>query len=152
MVRTDAQRQPILGSDGQPIVDPVQDLPASERFFAGGDTTVRGFALDTLGTPATIKDGFPIGGNALVIFNAELRVPVRGGLGVVGFLDTGNVFARATDLDLTELRSAIGFGFRYKSPVGPLRFDIGFKLHREDIVPGRREGLTAVHISFGQAF
>jgi outer membrane translocation and assembly module TamA len=126
----------------------VKELPASERFFAGGDTTVRGFALDALGAPGTIKNGFPIGGNGLVILNAELRVPIKGPFSTVGFLDTGNVFARATDIDLTQLRSAIGTGLR----VGPVRFDVGFKLHREEIVPGRLEARTAWHISFGQAF
>jgi outer membrane protein insertion porin family len=138
---------------GQPVVEVVRDLPASERFFAGGDTTVRGFALDQLGTPATIDDnGFPIGGNALVILNAELRVPVRGVFGVVGFFDTGNVFAHSRDIDLTALRSALGFGVRYRSPVGPIRVDLGFKLNRREITPGRREPLTALHISLGQAF
>ena len=59
------------------IVHDVKDLPEPERFFAGGDTTARGFALDTLGRPGpTIIDGFPKGGNGLVLFNAELRVPV----------------------------------------------------------------------------
>ena len=131
----------------------VEDLPASERFFAGGDSSVRGYALDTLGTSATKdQDGFPIGGNAVVIFNAEARVPVWGGLGMVGFVDTGNVFARPTDLDLGALKTAAGFGVRYKSPLGPIRIDLGFKLHRDEISPGVREGLTALHISFGQAF
>lgn len=130
----------------------VEDLPASERFFGGGDTTIRGFALDTLGTPDTLdKDGFPIGGNATVIFNAELRATVRAKIQAVGFLDTGNVFARTTDIDLGRLRSAVGFGVRYRSPVGPIRVDLGFKMHREQIA-GRREGLTALHISLGQAF
>src|SRR4029079_16725452 len=95
------------------LVKDVRDLPEPERFFAGGDTTVRGFALETLGRPDTIKDGFPIGGNAETIFNAELRVPVRGGLGMVGFVDSGNVFATAADIDLLELRSAVGVGLRY---------------------------------------
>jgi outer membrane protein insertion porin family len=139
--------------NGQPVAQVVKDLPASERFFAGGDTTVRGFALDQLGTAETIdKDGFPIGGNAVVILNAELRVPIRGGLGVVGFFDSGNVFARTVDIDLGRLRSAAGFGVRYQSPVGPIRVDLGFKMNRRDIVPGRPERLTALHISLGQAF
>ncbi len=151
---------------GFPQTDPsgniVRDLPQSERFYAGGDTTVRGFALDTLGvhhTPAQPGDtidqnGFPTGGNGLIILNAELRAPVWGGLGAVGFVDTGNVFQRATELDLGLLRTAVGFGIRYKSPIGPLRIDIGFKLHREVITlqPFQREGLTALHISLGQAF
>jgi outer membrane translocation and assembly module TamA len=150
---TDRDAAPVLDGDGQPIVTEVRDLPASERFFAGGDTSVRGFILDRLGTPETIDtDGFPIGGNALVIFNAELRASVRGGLGVVGFLDAGNVFARTSRIDLGQLRSAVGFGVRYKSPVGPIRFDLGFKLHRKEIAAGVREGLTALHISLGQAF
>jgi outer membrane protein assembly factor BamA len=130
-------------------------LPPSERFFAGGDTTLRGFALDQLGvrhTPLqpgdTIdQDGFATGGNGLVIFNVELRTPVFGGVSVVPFLDVGNVFANFTDLDLTELRSTPGLGLRYKSPFGPLRFDVGFKINRQTGEP-----LTAWFISFGQAF
>jgi outer membrane protein assembly complex protein YaeT len=133
---------------GLPLAQTVSELPEAERFFAGGDTTVRGFSLDTIGRPDTIAaNGFPIGGNAETIFNVELRVPVRGGVGVVGFVDAGNVFARTVDLNLGELRAAAGFGLRYKSPVGPLRVDLGFKINPE---PG--EGLTAWFISFGQAF
>ena len=149
----DDSGNPILGPDGQPLLVTVRDLPASERFFAGGDTTVRGFALDQLGAPDTIdKDGFPQGGNALVILNAELRAPIGRGLGLVGFWDAGNVFARTSDIRLTELRGAVGFGVRYKSPIGPIRVDLGFKLHRNFIAETKRESLTALHISLGQAF
>ena len=49
---------------------------------------------------------------------------------MVGFVDTGNVFVNATDIDLAKLRSAVGGGVRYKSPVGPIRFDLGFKVNR----------------------
>jgi outer membrane protein insertion porin family len=129
------------------VITGVEDLPEPERFFAGGDATVRGFALDTLGRPETIKDGFPIGGNAEAIFNVELRGPVYGGVQGVGFVDTGNVFARADDIDFGLLRTALGFGVRYRSPVGPIRFDVGFKVHPE---PGERS--SAWFISFGQAF
>jgi outer membrane protein insertion porin family len=108
---------------------------------------VRGFALDSLGRPDTIKDGFPIGGNGETIFNAELRSPVRKGLQGVGFVDTGNVFAHAVDIDLLALRTAIGFGLRYKSPVGPIRFDMGFKVR-----PETGERRSAWFITFGQAF
>jgi len=144
---------PVLGSNGQAIVDVVEDLPASERFFAGGDTTVRGFALDQLGTTATLdEDGFPLGGNAVAIFNAELRVPLFGGFGVVGFVDAGNVFARTSDMRVEDIRGAVGFGIRYASPVGPIRIDLGFKTDRQSLASGRRERLTALHISLGQAF
>jgi hypothetical protein len=153
VTRRDEDGQPVIGPDGEPIFDVIEDLPASERFFAGGDTTVRGFALDQLGTEATIDQaGFPLGGNALAIFNLELRMPVVGGLGLVGFFDVGNVFARTTSLDLREMRSALGVGVRYASPVGPLRVDLGFKTDRREIAGGRRENLTALHISLGQAF
>ena len=111
---------PIPGPAGDTCV--IEDLPASERFFAGGDTTIRGFALDTVGTPATISaNGFPRGGNAVVILNAELRVPVWREFGAAFFADGGNVFERVTNIDLGELRGALGFGLRYRSPVGPVR-------------------------------
>jgi outer membrane protein insertion porin family len=124
-------------------------LPQSERFYAGGDTTIRGFALDRVGTPGkTLNDDLlPIGGNGLVIFNAELRAPVTRALGVVGFVDTGNVFVTVSDITLAELRTAVGGGVRYKSPFGPIRFDLGFKVDRQ---PG--EGRSAWFVSFGQAF
>lgn len=145
--------QPVTDAGGTPIVDVVEDLPASERFFAGGDTTVRGFSLDRLGTPATISStGFPTGGNGLVVLNAELRVGLFGGLGAVGFVDAGNVFLRATDLDLGQLRGAAGLGVRYRSPVGPIRIDLGFKLDRRELAPGRLERRSVLHISLGQAF
>ncbi len=142
--------------------DLVTDLPKPERFFAGGDTTVRGFALDTLGIPqspdsspapgadptATLDAaGLPIGGNGETIFNVELRGPVRKGLQGIGFVDTGNVFARAGQIDIALLRTAVGFGIRYKSPVGPIRFDLGFKVH-----PRPDESPSAWFITFGQAF
>jgi outer membrane translocation and assembly module TamA len=152
-VREDADGAPILGPDGQPIVDFVQDLPASERFFAGGDSTVRGFSLDRLGTDPTISPtGFPTGGNGLIVLNAELRATIVGGFGAVAFLDAGNVFLRVTDLDLGQLRAAAGFGIRYQSPVGPIRIDMGFKLDRRELSPGRLERPNVLHISLGQAF
>lgn len=131
----------------------VDDLPASERFYAGGDTTVRGFATERLGTADTIDPaGFPRGGHGLVVLNAEIRAPLRGSLGVVGFLDAGNVFLNVDDMDLRKLRTAAGFGLRYRSPVGPIRVDLGIKLDRRLLPNGQRERPTAVHISLGQAF
>jgi outer membrane protein insertion porin family len=144
---------PVLGGDGAQIVDIVQDLPASERFFAGGETTVRGFSLDRLGNEDTIsQSGFPTGGNSVIILNAELRVGVVGPFQAVGFLDAGNVFSRVSDFDMTTLRPAAGFGVRYRSPFGPIRVDLGFNLDRRELVPGRLERGKEVHISLGQAF
>ena len=150
---------PQQNPDGSTITDPsgepARDLPQSERFYAGGDTTMRGFALDQLGvrhTPPQVNDtidanGFPLGGNSELLFNVELRVPVWRQVETHGFLDTGNVFRRAVDLDFAEFRSAVGFGVLYKSPIGPLRFDLGFKVNR---LPD--ESLTAFFITFGRAF
>ena len=135
---------------GNPITQIIEDLPASERFFAGGDTTVRGFALDSLGTAKTLTpNGFPKGGNGLVLLNAELRFPMWRDLGGAIFTDVGNVFERATQIDVSELRTTAGFGLRYRSPVGPLRFDVGFKLDRRPYGDTDRQ---AFHFSFGHAF
>jgi outer membrane protein insertion porin family len=152
-VRTDVDGEALTAADGSPIVDVVQDLPASERFFAGGETTVRGFALDRLGTDATISpSGFPTGGNGLIVLNAELRTAVVGGIGAVGFVDAGNVFPSATDMRFGRMRVTAGFGLRYQSPVGPIRVDLGFKLDRRELAPGRLEGRHVLHVSLGQAF
>jgi outer membrane protein insertion porin family len=152
----DALPRNVPQADGTVLVS--RDIPASERFFAGGDTTVRGFGLDQLGRPDTIDqtNGFAIGGNGLVVLNAELRAPYHN-FQFVTFFDTGNVFARPSEISLTDLRSSLGIGIRYKSPVGPIRVDLGFKVHRQDVAsdaPGVhvRESLTAIHISLGQAF
>ncbi len=144
-------------------------IPEPERFFAGGDTTNRGFALDTLGVrhqppneqlDTIDSNGFPIGGNATMVLNGELRVPVSGGLSVVGFVDAGQVFQRASQVNVGDLRSAVGFGIRYQSPFGPLRIDLGFKtkvytfLCATEAEPLKTcpETRPAIHISFGQAF
>ena len=112
--------------------------PAATRRFAASRSTSSAFATSaaaraTRWTPTAL----PIGGNGLVIFNAELRVPVTGGLGVVGFVDTGNVFAHVDDIDLAEMRSAVGGGIRYKSPVGPLRVDSASRSIRSRARAGR---------------
>ena len=141
------------GVSGSQVDFEVGELPLSERFFAGGDTSVRGFALDRLGDAATIDpDGFPQGGNATLIFNAELRAPVTRAIGIVLFLDAGNVYSRVSDISLARIRGGAGFGVRYRSPVGPIRVDLGFKLDRQEFDNGELERPTALHISIGQAF
>jgi len=131
----------------------IRDLPASERFFAGGDTTVRGFALDRLGTPETLDpQGFPQGGNGLAVFNLEARAPYWKNLQFVWFTDAGNVFKLASDIRVAELRLTSGVGFRYRSPIGPLRVDWGFKLSTQLLATGGRERSNVLHISLGQAF
>ena len=128
------------------------DLPLSERFFSGGDTSVRGFALDRLGDEATIDQaGFPRGGNATLVFNGELRFSMTRAIDLVGFLDGGNVYDRVSNISLARIRGGAGFGVRYRSPVGPIRVDLGFKLDRQEL-GNELEPPTALHISIGQAF
>lgn len=140
-----------LDDEGQPIAGQtavIEDIPASERFFAGGDNTIRGFALDRVGAPNTIsEEGFPKGGNAVLILNAELRVPVWGDFGAAFFVDGGNVFNRVTEFDVSELRGSAGFGIRYRSPIGPIRLDLGFPMDRQ-----AGEKRSVLHFSIGQAF
>jgi translocation and assembly module TamA len=106
-----------------------------------------------LGDDSTIdRDGFPQGGNSLIIINSELRLPIWESLGAVAFLDVGNVFKTVDRLTFGGLRGGAGFGLRYRSPIGPIRIDLGFKLDRRDFGSGTRESLTALHVSIGQAF
>lgn len=138
------------GTPGEPRT--IEDLPASERFFAGGDTTIRGYGLDSVGAPNTISaQGFPQGGNAVLIVNAELRVPVWGDFGVAVFVDGGNVFDRVTEFDLGEMRGSTGAGLRYRSPIGPIRLDLGFKMDRR-LRAGELERPSVLHFSIGHAF
>jgi len=122
----------------------TEELPLIERFFLGGRNTVRGYSHDTLGPKA--EDGSPTGGNAFAQVNAELRIPVKGGLGIVTFIDGGNVWRLIEDVDM-DLRYTVGAGLRYRTPVGPVRIDYGHKLNR---LPDESRG--EFHFSIGHAF
>ena len=144
----------------------VADLPVSQRFFAGGSTTVRGFQLDRLGVPDRVvdgvvkpgvltADGLSLGGNGVVVINAEIRRTVGRllgkELGVALFTDAGNVFAKASDIDFNQLHATAGFGIRYNSPLGPVRLDFGFKSDPQ-VIAGRREARWEYHLNIGEAF
>jgi outer membrane protein insertion porin family len=121
------------------------ELPIAERFFLGGRTTVRGYEQDTLGPKG--DDGNPTGGNAFVCGNAELRTYLGRGLGIVAFLDGGNVWQKVQEMKLGSVKYTAGLGLRYNTPVGPIRIDYGHKLDREN---GESSG--EVHFSIGHAF
>jgi outer membrane protein assembly complex protein YaeT len=117
-----------------------------ERFFAGGGTTVRGFAQDGIGP--RLSDGIsPAGGDAMFVWNSELRFPLFKIFDGVGFTDLGNVYDGIGDFRPWQLRKAAGFGLRIRTPFFLIRFDYGFKLDRK---PG--ESLGRPFISIGQAF
>lgn len=121
------------------------ELPIVERFFLGGRTTVRGYEQDTLGPKGS--DGNPTGGNAFLMENAELRIALGKGIGLVTFLDGGNVWNTVKDMDPSEIKFTAGLGLRYDTPVGPLRVDYGYKLDKE-----KGESSGEVHFSIGHAF
>lgn len=123
----------------------TRELPIVERFFLGGRNTVRGYAQDTLGPKGT--DGTPTGGNVFLMDNVELRFDIGFGIGVVTFLDSGNVWLTTGDVDLKDYKSTVGLGLRYNTPVGPLRVDYGHKLDREE-----GESTGEFHFSIGHAF
>ena len=131
----------------------VSDLPASERFYAGGDNSVRGFPLDRLVNEETVTpSGYPTGGNGVIVFNSELRVNLFGQFQGAAFVDAGNVFPRASEFSLTDLRPAAGFGVMYRSPVGPIRVDLGFNLQPRVFSSGFSERRYVVHFLLGQPF
>ena len=120
-------------------------VPFNVRFFAGGPGSIRGFALNRVGPRAA--DGAPLGGHSLIEGSMELRFAVVGEVGGVFFVDFGQVFEASLDYRLEELRYAIGPGIRYNTPIGPVRFDVGF-------IIGRRpdEPFSRIELSILQAF
>jgi outer membrane protein insertion porin family len=121
-------------------------LPLPERFYLGGRNTVRGYDEDTLGPTDPVK-GTPTGGNAMIVGNIELRIRLPRALGLVFFVDGGNVWQEFHDVRLSEVRTTVGSGIRYNTPVGPLRLDYGHKLNWQ---PGEPHG--TFHFTLGHAF
>jgi outer membrane protein insertion porin family len=121
------------------------DVPTSERFYAGGSTTLRGFEQNAVGPVGA--NNIPAGGNAVVMFNNELRVPVLRRLDGVLFVDVGNVYPTIADFSLTDLRESAGIGIRLRTPWVLLRSDYGFVL---DPRPGEKR--SRFYFSIGQAF
>jgi len=107
-------------------------VPVDERFYAGGRTTHRAFGQDELGIEGrTLAEGIPVGGSGLLLVNLDYRFPIAGAIGGTVFLDGGNVWRDRDEIDTGDLRWGAGVGLRYRSPVGPLRLEIGWKLDRE---------------------
>lgn len=121
-----------------------QNLVETERFFAGGGTTLRGFEKDTVGPSDFLG---PTGGDAVFITNNEIRFPLFRFFDGVGFLDMGNVYQRIGDFDPLDLRKSAGFGLRVRTPYFLLRLDYGFILGRKPDEP-----TGGFFFSIGQAF
>jgi outer membrane protein assembly factor BamA len=122
-----------------------QSLLPSERYFAGGGNTVRGYAQDSLGPRDILGD--PAGGNALVVINGEARFPIARWVGGVGFLDAGQVYDAVRDIRFGELAVGAGAGVRVHTPFALIRVDFGVPLSTKY---GPRTGRW--FFSIGQAF
>ncbi|MGH8607068.1 MAG: outer membrane protein assembly factor BamA [Gammaproteobacteria bacterium] len=121
------------------------DFPLFERFFAGGEKSVRGYGRRRLGPLSSADD--PIGGLSLVEGSIELRRPLWRALSGAVFLDFGQVSTRAYHLPFDELEFSTGFGVSYLTPIGPLRLDLGFPFN-----PPPGDAAWQVHFSIGQFF
>ncbi len=131
-----------------PRCQPNFEIPVVERFFAGGRSTHRAFPLDNLGVPGeTLINGDGVGGNALLLGNLELRIPLVSDLGVVVFSDAGNVYESPSKIRLSQIRYGAGLGLFYKTPIGPLRLEYGVKLDKQ-----AGEDLGVLNFTVGHPF
>lgn len=145
-------------------------LPKDVRFYTGGTSSVRGWARKQLGPKEALfdEDGnferyYGVGGNALFNFNIELRQgidPLLKGVGFAVFLDGGQVYRKVSSIGEKEIQYGVGGGIRYRSPIGPIRFDIAYKVNPTDedlniyqgVDYGGRWSRWGFHLSVGQAF
>ena len=116
----------LRGDAGFTQVDDLSDLPPSQRFFTGGDRTIRGYAFEQL-SPLN-EDGASIGGRYLLSGTVEGDYFFNSKYGVAAFFDHGNAVNSLDD----KLESGFGLGFRYRTPVGVLRIDVARPLNRTD--------------------
>ncbi len=122
-------------------------IAPSRRLYSGGGGSVRGYGYQSIGPRDVNND--PVGGRSLVEFSLEARIRTGffgGNLGVVPFVDAGNVYTSSTP-DFSGLRYGAGLGVRYYSDFGPIRIDIGTPINPQ---PG--DSRIAVYVSLGQAF
>ena len=120
-------------------ISPADYIPLPERFFSGGETSMRGFPYNQAG-PRDTDTGFPIGGNALLFNQLEFRFPLIGdNIDGVLFHDMGNVYStlRAISFrvrqnglsDFNYMVHAVGFGIRYRTPLGPIAVDLAYSIN-----------------------
>jgi outer membrane protein insertion porin family len=123
-----------------------------ERFFAGGSNTFRGEEFEMLGPldPSTLK---PYGGEAVVLINAELTVlpfPAWKAFRLATFFDLGDVYEKIADMQPFDLLGAAGAGLRYRTPLGPVRLEIAWKLWGFDVQD--RKGHPLIFLTIGNIF
>ena len=134
---SDSDALELRAEAGGVLVSSVEDVPADLLFRTGGDTTVRGYAFESLG----VKDGeATIPGRYYALASAELIHWVNATWGLAAFVDAGNAANSVSSLD-----PAVGYGVgaRVRTPIGPFRLDLAY---------GQRTGGVRVHMSVGLTF
>ena len=134
-----AQAGSIIGGE-------IPQVPASDRFFAGGGGTVRGYSYQNVGPH--YPDNTPEGGLSLIDGSIELRQRILGPFGAVVFVDSGTVGAQATP-SFSHIASAVGVGVRYDLGFAPIRVDIATPLNR---LSAASQSPIQVYLSVGQSF
>lgn len=121
-------------------------IPPSERFYAGSENNLRGYHYLTVSPLDHHHD--PIGGRSMTVYSFEFRWRATETIGWVLFYDVGNVFSGYIPGFHHRLLQATGLGFRYHTPLGPLRFDVAFPLNPRKHLDNRFQ----VYLSIGQSF
>jgi outer membrane protein assembly complex protein YaeT len=136
----------------RPIGSDPANVPFSKKYFLGGATSIRGWGRYEV---SPLIDGQPVGGNSMLAISEEVRATIRGNFGGVLFFDAGNVWAESWGFKRGDLKYSVGPGLRYQTPVGPIRFDVGYQLNPTPdlIVNGSPQTRRfRMHFSIGQAF
>lgn len=111
---------------GATAIDELDTLPASVRYFAGGDVSVRGYAYKSLGP--TDEFGAVIGGENLMVGSIEIDQQIFTDWSVAAFVDSGNAYDEIKDFNPA---TGVGAGIRWFSPLGPIRFDVAVPLEKD---------------------
>lgn len=129
---------------GSIVGETTATLPANRRFYAGGGGSIRGYGFQNVGP--LDDDGDPFGGRSLLEMAFEARVKVTPTIGIVPFLDVGNVYNSVLP-KLSGLQYGAGIGVRYHTDFAPIRLDIGTPIN-----PRAGDNRIQVYISVGQSF
>ncbi len=129
---------------------PYERIPRSERFFIGGNNTVRGFAYQELGPHD--KDDDPLGGLSYNFYNFEARYNLTKELSIIPFVDAGMVYEDNEPRLGQDLAFGAGIGGRYLTPVGPIRLDLAIPLTKPNETTDKEWTDFQIYISIGQEF
>ncbi len=123
-------------------------VPIYERFFVGGASTIRGYEERKIGPIDSVSKD-PLGGESMLVGNLEYTYPIFAFLKTAVFYDTGNVWEKAGDIGSDGLKSGVGFGFRVKTPIGPIMLDYGIPLNKESGEDRKKSGRFHFSASHG---